>query len=209
MLIPYLAAPALLLGYGLVRLLDGLDGSHGPGIAWTIGHLLFLAALVLFGVVMVGLTRVASRLRLARTVALVAGLIGLIAFVRVVVVDLIVGIQATDRAGMNRLYQRYEDFPGLPGGFTGVLDEFGAMLFPLGLLALAVLAATVRPRRLPWWSPVLAAVGFVLITVDLDLLPLGGAALLIALLPMTRQRPAPTGGPVTTRPGRPWCRSAR
>ncbi len=34
--------------YGLVRLLHGLDGTHGPGLLWTAGHLAFLAALILF-----------------------------------------------------------------------------------------------------------------------------------------------------------------
>ena len=49
-----LAAPVLLLAYGLLRLIDGLDGIHGPGLAWTLGHLAFAAAMVLFGVLAPG-----------------------------------------------------------------------------------------------------------------------------------------------------------
>src|SRR3712207_3367143 len=45
----FVAAPTLLFGYGVVRLVDGRDGAYGPGLAWTIGHLLFLAGLVMFG----------------------------------------------------------------------------------------------------------------------------------------------------------------
>jgi len=43
-------APACLLGYGVLRLMDGIDGSHRPGLAWNLGHVSFLAAFVLFGV---------------------------------------------------------------------------------------------------------------------------------------------------------------
>jgi hypothetical protein len=42
----FVAAPALIFGYGVVRLIDGLDGEYGPGLTWIIGHLLFLAGLV-------------------------------------------------------------------------------------------------------------------------------------------------------------------
>ncbi|MEE6263995.1 hypothetical protein [Plantactinospora sonchi] len=182
----YLAAPVLLLGYGLARMIDGIDGSRGPGPAWTIGHLLYLISLGLFGVVLVGLRNALPRYRAAGTVAVVAGAVGLVAFVRVVVVDIVVGLQAVDRAGMNELFRQYERSPGfLPSGLVGALDTIGPVLFPGSMILLTVLAATVAPRRLRWWSPVLTVVGFALIVVDLDLLPLGAVALVCALLPMT------------------------
>jgi ABC-type Na+ efflux pump permease subunit len=67
----YLGAPAFMFGYGVTRLIDGLDGSHGPGPAWTLGHLMFLVALLLYGVVAAGLRAEVGRLRPLATVAVV------------------------------------------------------------------------------------------------------------------------------------------
>jgi hypothetical protein len=172
----YLAAPALLLGYGVARLIDGLDGTHGPGPAWTVGHLLFLASLVMFGFVLYDLARtVGASGRRARQFGLgtlVAAGLGLTAFTGTVLVDLWVGLHASDRAGMNALYDRY-DTPAL-------IPALGP-LFQLGLLVLLVQSVVVR--RVPWWSPVAALLACVAITVDLDLLPLGALLFSIALAP--------------------------
>lgn len=176
----YIGAPALVTAYGLARLIDGIDGSKGPGPAWTIGHLFFLVALALFGVAMVGLWR--ERRRWFTVAALVAGIVGVVAMARVVVVDIVVARGAADRAEMEREYPTYDDFPGLPDGLGGVLDAVGGVLFPLGLVVLLVHLAAVR--RLPWWSPVLATAGFAVILATLDLLPLAGVLLLVALVPM-------------------------
>lgn len=35
------ASPLLLLVYGVSRFVDGRDGSHGPGLAWNLGHVAF------------------------------------------------------------------------------------------------------------------------------------------------------------------------
>jgi hypothetical protein len=181
----YVAAPACLLGYGILRLIDGLDGSHGPGPAWSAGHLLFLASMLLFAIVLYGLWQALPRYRAAGAVAVVAGVVGVLAFCRVILVDLIVGFESVDRAAMNRDYGRYDGFPGgLPSGFTGALDNVGPPLLIVGLLTLTILLASLRPRRLRWWSPVAILAGFVAISASLDLLPLGGALLGVALLPM-------------------------
>ncbi len=183
-----LTAPALLLAYGVTRLIDGLDDSYGPGPAWTIGHLFFLAGMVLFGVVLVGLCRQTPRLRVIAIGAAIVGVVGLLAFVRGIMIDLIVGFRGIDRADMDRIYPRYDGWPGgMPTAFTAVFDNVGPALFIVGLLALTLQLAIVRPRRLPWWSPLLVALGFALITVDLDLMPVAGAVLLLALLPMARR----------------------
>ncbi|HEY1487547.1 MAG TPA: hypothetical protein VGF84_15685 [Micromonosporaceae bacterium] len=185
-------APALIIAYGVARLIDGLDGTHGPGPAWTIGHLFFLAGLLLFGVAMIGLRNRVERGRIVATVAATAGLVGLVAFVRTTLIDLIVGFQGVDRAGMNRIYPRYDGWPGgLPTGLTDALGNVGPALFLLGLLTLTILLVAARPAMWSWWSPVLVAIGFAAISVNLDLLPVGGAALLLALLPAYR-RTAPT-----------------
>lgn len=176
MTITYLAPPVLLFGYGVTRLLDGLDGTHGPGPAWTLGHLLFLGALVGFGLMALDLTR---RLRTVVARVVLAGtLYGLLAFVHVVVLDLVVGFHAADRAQMD---QRYDDYRSIA---DSVLDPFSP-LFPAGVtILLALLAAS---RRAPWWSPPLALAGFLTIVADLDLIPLAGLLLFGALLPVARR----------------------
>jgi hypothetical protein len=105
-------------------LIDSADGNHGHGLAWTIGHLLFLAGFLLYAAVLVGLRRLIVRGRGVATVAVVAGLVGLL----------------------------------------------------------------IVARKLPVCSPVLLVLGFVLITINLDLMPLGAAALLIAVLPLVTSR---------------------
>jgi len=190
----YLIAPALLICYGVARLTDGLDGSYGPGLAWTAGHVLFLLALAAFAVVLPGLRRELGRFPVVTAFIVAAGLAGLAAFIRSVLVDLLVGFQATSHAGMAHLDGRYATFPaGLPTAVSNPLDNAGPPLFILSLLTLTVLLTVTRPRGLRWWSPVLAAAGFALITASLSLLPAGGACLLAALLPVARMhssRPA-------------------
>jgi hypothetical protein len=63
------------------------------------------------------------------------------------------------------------------------LVGFGPLLFEVGLLALLVQLAVLRPRRLPVSSPVLFVGGVVLIGINLDLLPLGAALFWLALAP--------------------------
>jgi hypothetical protein len=185
----YIAAPALLIAYGVARLIDGLDGSYGPGSAWTIGHVFFGISLTLFGVVLFGLRREAPSYRAIATTAVAAALVGLLVFIRSVVVDLVVGFQGIDRADMDRIYPRYDGFPvGLPAAFTRVLDNVGPALFIVGLLTLVIQLAAISPRRLPWRSPVLIAIGFACITANLDLLPVAGAGMALGLLPMRAQR---------------------
>jgi hypothetical protein len=56
-----LAGPALLLGYGLLRWVDGRDGSQGSEPWWTVGHLAFLGAVVAFVALVAGVRRVAEQ----------------------------------------------------------------------------------------------------------------------------------------------------
>ncbi|GAB2617337.1 hypothetical protein GCM10027168_57190 [Streptomyces capparidis] len=195
---PALAAPLLLLAYGLVRLLDGLDGAHGPGPAWTVGHLLFLAGLLLFAATAFALRRPLAATgrrghRIVAAGAVTATVLGMLAFARVVVVDIVVGLQASDNAAMDGVRARHENAPGLPPGLTDALYLAGPLLFQAGLLALLVQQAVLRLR--PAWSPALAVLGFVLIAAHLDLLPLAAALLTAALATTTRvpATPAATG----------------
>jgi hypothetical protein len=150
----YLAAPGLLAGYGLLRLVDGLDGSYGPGFWWNASHALLLAALVLFGAVLaglVGLARGRPARWLAVGVTVLAGA-GLLIFLRTVVIDLVVGLRATDRATMSELFERYRDAP-VP--LPGAVSDLGPALFFVGLTLLLASHCGV-PRsplaRLSWRS---------------------------------------------------------
>jgi len=181
----FAAAPALMFGYGVVRLFDGLDGEYGPSLAWTIGHLLFLAGMVLFGVVIVRLGRLVPATTTARqvtaSVAVALALAGIIAFVRVIVLDLVVGFLAADNAEMQMIRDDIGDFPGF---LPEAVWDLGPLLFMVGLLTLTVQLAVLHPRRLAAWSPVMVVVGFLCIIVNLNLLPIGAALFGLALAPV-------------------------
>ncbi|MFC5261535.1 hypothetical protein ACFPJ1_05370 [Kribbella qitaiheensis] len=177
----FVAAPLLFIAYGIIRWIDGADGDHGPGLAWTIGHLLFLTGFALYAVALFALRGLLARARGVSLVALVAGLVGVAAFLRVIVIDLIVGFRADDHAAMSVVGDEYDRWPGDLGLYE-TLYTVGPLLFLAGLLTLAILLT--RERRLPIWSPVLLVLGFITITINLDLMPLGGAFLLVALLPL-------------------------
>ncbi|WP_229378433.1 hypothetical protein [Streptomyces sp. VRA16 Mangrove soil] len=171
--------PVLLLWYGVLRLIDGMDGEHGPGLAWNLGHVSFLGAFVLLGALVVALRRLVpettARRRAVADTAMVAGLSGAVCFLWVILGDLSPALS---------------DAAPLPAP----LQLAGPLAFQGGLLTLLTLLATARPRRLPVRTPVLTFVAFALITVNLDLLPVAALTLLAALAPLTSLRPAPDSG---------------
>lgn len=182
-------APAFLIAYGIARLLDGIDDEFGPGPAWSVGHLLFLAAFLAFGFAIVGLRRLApvgtTGRRVLADAATVLGVVGVAAFVRVIVIDLIVGFRAESHGAMDRIDDQYDASPrALPAGVYDVLEDLGPLFFELGLIALLALLAFGRPRSLPRWSPVVAFLAFPPIMINLDLMPLAGALLFVALVPL-------------------------
>ncbi|QKW39317.1 hypothetical protein HUT06_39175 [Actinomadura sp. NAK00032] len=197
-------APALMLAYGVVRLIDGRDGQHGPGPAWTVGHVLFLGSLLLYGGVIAGLygrVRAASggtASRVAAGVTTVLAAVGLAAFVRVAVIDIVVGLRAADAAEKSMLADRYADVPAV---LPQAIYEIGPVFFMLGLVALLVQFAVTAPGRkaVAVMSPVLVVLGFVAITINLDLLPAGAALIWLALVPHTRdQVPSSPARPETS-----------
>lgn len=161
------AAPGLLLIYGLLRLVDGLDGDRGNGPAWDLGHLAFFAGIVLFAVLAValrGLARPAVRWqRVLVDVAAAAAVFGAGCFLWVITGD---------------LFEEFSEAAPLPGP----LELAGPLLFQAGLLVL--LGRLALLRRLPAWSPVAMVVGFVALAVSLDLLPLAALVIGAALLPL-------------------------
>ncbi|MFG2017617.1 hypothetical protein [Actinomadura geliboluensis] len=184
-------APALMLAYGVVRLIDGRDGQHGPGPAWTVGHLLFLGALLLYAGVIAGVhgrirtTAGGAAGRVAAGVTSAVAAFGLLTFVRVAIIDIFVGLEAADPAEKSMLADRYADVPAV---LPQAIYEIGPVFFMLGLVALLVQFAVATPGRkaVAVLSPVLVALGFVAITVNLDLLPAGAALIWVALAPPTR-----------------------
>jgi hypothetical protein len=163
-----IAAPTLLFGYGVLRLIDGLDGHRDKGaLLWNAGHVMFFVAMALLGAMAVGMRR---RLeyrdfsnRLLANLATIAALAGTAAFLWVIAGD---------------LSPSFADAAGLPDA----LQVAGPIVFQLGLLTLLV--QLVRARRLPAWSPVAVLFGFLMIAVNLDLIPLAAILLLGGLLPL-------------------------
>ena len=65
------------------------------------------------------------------------------------------------------------------------------VLFQLGMLTL--LGQLVAARWVPTWSPLVMLFGFVLIAVNLDLLPFASVVILCGLLPLATRSPRPVG----------------
>jgi hypothetical protein len=158
------AAPALMLFYGLCRWADGRDGDRGNGFAWDLGHVAFFIAFVLFIVLAFGLRQWERRPRALIDTATAAAVFGALCFLWVIIGDL------------------FDGWPSLPGW----LQVVGPLLYELGTLA--VLVRLVVARRLPWWTPVLVLVGFAAIPVSLDLLPVASAVIVVGLLPVALAR---------------------
>jgi hypothetical protein len=169
-----LAAPTLLLLYGVLLLIDGSDGQHNRGLAWNLGHTLFFIAFVLLGVLTVGLRQLVPATkdwtRTVANLAMVAGLIGIACFLWGILGDLFPDV--------------HHSAP-VPHAFQLI----GPPLFQIGLLTLLIMLVIARPRRVPIWSPVLILVGFLLFAINLDLIPVGSLLLLAGLAPLAGARP--------------------
>ncbi|MEU8178438.1 hypothetical protein AB0C14_36700 [Microbispora hainanensis] len=176
-------APVLVGAYGVARIADGFDGSRGPGLAWTVGHLCFLAALVLF-VQIFGRLRAMAGGGVAATAGYAAGLVGAVALAAQFTIDLVVGFLSADHDAMGPRFEAVQAIPGVePAVYTVV-----PFLFYVGMVVLV--ARLAAGRRVPWWSAALVLVQAVLPLVSKDLIPLGAALLLLAFVPLLRVRPA-------------------
>ncbi|WP_431913888.1 hypothetical protein [Nonomuraea jabiensis] len=185
--IAFIAAPLLVLAYGVIRILDGLDGSRGPGIAWTTGHLAFMAALVLFVPIFWQMRRMAGGNALA-TASATAGTVGVVALLAQFGIDIVVGFMSADKEAMGVLFDRVQSVPGV----SAVVYDVVPLLFFAGQLALVVQLAALRRVRV--WTPVLVLADLILPFIDKDLIPLGALCLLVSFVPLARQVP------VTSRP---------
>ncbi|MFI5768165.1 hypothetical protein ACIA74_06355 [Streptomyces sp. NPDC051658] len=180
-----LAGPVLMAGYGAVRLAGRALGDYGPGVWWSLAHLLFLAGVLAFVPVFLGLRKLAGERggrRVAVDVAAGVGLLGTVAVVVQAVIDLAAGFVAADKEAMSEIFDRVQGVPGvMPLVYTVV-----PMLFWLGLLGLVTLLAFFRRDVVRAWVPVMVLAGTVLMAVSLDLLPVGALCLGLALMPVRR-----------------------
>ncbi|RAO50447.1 hypothetical protein GAR06_00364 [Micromonospora saelicesensis] len=187
-----IAGPVGIVAYGLVRLWARSDGVYGPGLDWQAAHLVALAGMVCFVPGVLALSRLLPRSPW-RTGVVIGTLVGLAATMVQFGADIVEGLLAEDRAEMSRLGAEFKDIPGVEVAFYDVVPQF----FFLGLLVLTGMLAA--RRRLPWWSVPLLLAGIVLPVVTLDLLPIGGLCMALALapaLPLVRQQDERAESPV-------------
>ncbi|WP_329385959.1 hypothetical protein OG625_26545 [Streptomyces sp. NBC_01351] len=175
----FVTAPLCLLAYGAIRL---GDPDHGPGPAWTVGHIALLVGVLQFALVLPALRRMTgpgggAAGRLSAGVGLLLGLTGTLAVVAQAAIDLVVGFRASDRPGMERLFEEVQSHPGV----LSAVYTVGPVLFYVGLLWLVVQLAV--QRRVSPWRPVAVVLGTVAMAVSLDLLPLGALLFAAALFP--------------------------
>lgn len=175
----FVAAPLLLLAYGVIRIIDGLDGVRGPGVAWTTGHLAFVLALALFVPILWTMRRLAGAGRSA-TAAAVTGFAGIAALTVQFGIDLVLGFLAADKAEMTAMARSIMDLPGV----MPVVYTFGPMLFYAAQVWLVVQLAVRRQVKV--WTPVLVLTDMILPFVDKDLIPIGAICLLISFIPLIR-----------------------
>jgi len=179
---PLIFGPLGLVAYGVLRLLGQLDGDYGPGWDWQLAHLAGLAGMVFFVPAVLMLGRLLRRSPL-RTGVVVVTLIGLAASMVQFGADMVEAFMATDHAELKSLQHDFTANPGVEPAFYTV----GPQLFFLGLLVLTILLAVAG--RLPWWSPVVLLAGLLLPPITLDLIPVAGLCMLVALLPARRSAP--------------------
>lgn len=184
----FLLGPALMAGYGVVRLIGRAVGDYGPGVWWSVAHVLFLAGVLAFVPVFLGLRMPAGVRgggRAGVRVAAGAGLLGAAALAVQAVIDLVVGFVAADDRAMSDMFEKVQDVPGvMPVVYTMV-----PLLFWIGLLALVTLLAFFRRDEVPGWSPLLVLAGVVMMAASLDLLAAGALCIGSALFPVRRGLP--------------------
>ncbi|MGI5520170.1 hypothetical protein ACQEUX_04380 [Micromonospora sp. CA-259024] len=171
-----IAGPVGIAAYGLVRLWGRSDGVYGPGLDWQAAHLVGLAGMVFFVPAVLALSRLLPRSPWRNGVVALT-LVGLAATMVQFGADIVEGLLAADRAEMSALGADFKDIPGVEVVFYDVVPQ----LFFLGLVVLAGMLAA--RRRLPWWGVPLLLTGTLLPVVTLDLLPIGGLCMLVALAP--------------------------
>ncbi|MEU7150166.1 hypothetical protein AB0B15_19340 [Streptomyces sp. NPDC045456] len=174
-----LFGPLLFGAYGVIRLLDGLDGIRGPGLAWTTGHLCFLVGLFFFAQGFAAMRKAAGS-DLWSSAGCWAGGAGVVALAVQFSVDITTGLMADSHTEMAGLTRAFQSVPGVAFAFYLV----GPLLFFVGQLLLAGRLAALR--TLAPWAPVLVLAAALLTFAFMDLIPLGAVLLLLACSPLWR-----------------------
>ncbi|MEU4280530.1 hypothetical protein AB0F57_37300 [Streptomyces tanashiensis] len=180
----YTAGPLCMTLYGVIRL---TDADHGPGLSWSLGHLALLVSVSAFVTVMwrlrgwAGAGRGPVERRFADTAAVV-GVLGAAAAAAQTVIDLVIGFLCADRGAMDVLFEEVRSHPGV----TPAVYTVGPSLLYVGLVLLTAQLAAMR--RIEVWRPLVVVAGIAVAAVSLDLLPLGGLLLLLALAPLDRRQ---------------------
>ncbi|MEU0564626.1 hypothetical protein ABZ297_04370 [Nonomuraea sp. NPDC005983] len=187
--IAFVAAPLLTLTYGVIRILDGLDGSRGPGPAWTTGHLAFIAAMGLFVYIFWQMRRMAGGNALSTVIAVIATA-GALALTTQFTIDIVAGLLSDDNLSMSLLTREIRDTPGI----TPAAYDVGPYLFYVGQFALVVQLAVMR--RIKVWTPFLVLCDLIMPNIDKDLIPLGAILLLVSFVSISRRAFSPTYRPV-------------
>lgn len=178
------AAPLAMTAYGITRIIGRLDGHYGPGVDWQLAHLFGLAGMFLFIPVVLTLRTLIGT---GRTVVTGITLAGLAASIVQFSADMILALSAADRAELRTLQHEFSDLPGV----RLAVYDVGPLLFFVGIVVMAALTA--RARRLPWWSPAFMLLAVALPPIDLNLMPLTGILMLLALHPLHDTLTPPTG----------------
>lgn len=174
-----LFGPLLFGAYGVIRLLDGLDGIRGPGLAWTTGHLCFLVGLVFFAQGFAAMRKAAGR-DLWSSAGCWTGGAGVVALAVQFSVDITTGLMADTHTEMAGLTRAFQSVPGVTFTFYLV----GPLLFFVGQLLLTGRLAALR--TLAPWAPALVLASALLTFAFMDLIPLGAVLLLLACSPLWR-----------------------
>ncbi|MGI5471926.1 hypothetical protein [Streptomyces sp. CA-132043] len=184
----FLYGPLLFGAYGVIRLLDGLDGTKGPGLAWTTGHLCFLGGLAFFAQGFAVMRRTAGNDRWS-SAGFWTGNAGVVALTVQFGVDIVTGLMAGSHAEMAGLTGDFQSVPGV----ELACYLLGPMLFFLGQLLLTGRLAALRV--LAPWAPVLVLADSLLSYAFKDLIPLGAALLLLSYSPLWRAGASRTDSP--------------
>jgi hypothetical protein len=165
-----IGAPALIVFYGLLRLVDVLEANQSHGFNWNLGHVLFFFAFILFGMLSLELRKlIHSKTKSSKVLSYIftiAVLFGDLCFLWGILGD---------------LFKHLNTLPAL-------LKIIGPLLFQVGMLGLLIMLVAMRPQLLPFWSPVLVFAGFLIFAINLNLLPIGGIIILFGLLPLILQK---------------------
>ncbi len=189
----FVAAPAFLL-VGVCAMKFGwkanrdLDWSIALPL-WTGAHVLYLLGYLAFGVVLVDLWRRARTGEPSRRVAVdvlaAVGVVGLVATLGQMVIDLLVGFRAGERAEMSAISRSYHDIPGFDTFFYGAIPA-------MHLTALALLIVLLAVRRQVGVVPaVLFVAGSIAIATGITAAMVAGGVALCVALPAMRPGRSP------------------